>query len=328
MTKTLTMSHIYTKLSKLGLNRKYVRENGLPSWWNDRLNSKPFAVLEGAGYIADRLNLDLKSLFDQEEVRFNPLPHTNFKQCSSKNKERPHVAQALASRIADLIASATELNFTTLPKDVKEIREEILTNALTINLTSLLEYCWSKGIIIAYFNHFPTKTKKFAALIQWQSSSPVIIISSKSKHSARLAFNLAHELGHLALGHLKEGVLVDEDIQSKCNDEEENQANKFATELLLDNYDNCLKYKRIHNHTQLIQQAEEKARENPTLEPDSIILNYGWHNGNWGFVNTALKKLDLEANGQQIVNEYLADRLDWDIFNDESYEYLEKVLGV
>ncbi|WP_375340365.1 ImmA/IrrE family metallo-endopeptidase [Okeania sp.] len=144
-----------------------------------------------------------------------------------------------------------------------------------------------------------------------------MIISSKPTNSARLAFNLAHELGHLALGHLEEGVLVDEDIQSECNDKEENQANKFATELLLDNYDNCLKYNQIHNNKQLIQKAKEKARENPTLEPDSIILNYGWHNGNWAFVNTALKKLNLEANGQQIVNEYLADRLDWDIFNDE-----------
>ncbi|MEB3343309.1 hypothetical protein [Okeania sp.] len=166
MTKTLTMSDLYTKLSQVGLDHKYVRENGLPSWWNDRLNSKPFAVLEGAGYIAARLNLELKSLFDEEEVRFNLLPHTNFKKCSSKNKKRPHVAQALASRVADLITSATELNFTILPNNVKEIREEILRDALTINLTSLLKYCWSKGIIVAYFNHFSRSTKKFAALIQ------------------------------------------------------------------------------------------------------------------------------------------------------------------
>ncbi|MGB3511131.1 MAG: hypothetical protein WBA93_18230 [Microcoleaceae cyanobacterium] len=160
MIKTLRMSDLYTKLSRLGLNRKYVRENGLPSWWDDRLNSKPFAVLEGAGYIADRLNLDLKTLLDEEEVRFNPLPHTNFKQCSSKNKERPHAAQALASRVADLIASATELDFSILPTDVKEIRTEILTISTTINLTSLLKYCWSKGIVVAYFNHVPKSTKK------------------------------------------------------------------------------------------------------------------------------------------------------------------------
>ncbi|AVH68275.1 ImmA/IrrE family metallo-endopeptidase [Nostoc sp. 'Peltigera membranacea cyanobiont' N6] len=328
MTETLTMSSLFDKLSQLGLNQDYVRNNGLPSWWNDELNNKSYGVLEGAGYIADNLNLDLKSLLvAEEEIKFNSLPPTKFKQHNSKNKDHPYVAQALVSRVVELIEYGTEVNFKPLPVNVNEIRTEILKNRTTINLISLLEYCWSKGIAVGYFHHYPKNTKKFAGLIQWQFSSPVIILSSKHKYSAAFAFDLAHELGHLVLGHLKEGILIDEKIELDY-DEEENQANKFATQLLLNGCDNCLGDKPFHNHTHLIKHARIKAEENPTVEIDSIILNNAWHNNNWGFANNALSKLDASVNGQKIINEYLADRLNWDKFNDESYEYLEKVLGV
>ena len=59
MDQDLTMEDLVTKLSKLGFNKEYIRDNGLPSWWDIELNTKPFAVLEGAGYIADRFNIDL-----------------------------------------------------------------------------------------------------------------------------------------------------------------------------------------------------------------------------------------------------------------------------
>jgi hypothetical protein len=41
-----------------------------------------------------------------------------------------------------------------------------------------------------------------------------------------------------------------------------------------------------------------------------------------------LKLLEPNPNGNKIINEYLANKLDWDKFDDETYEYLEKVLGV
>lgn len=91
MTESLTMAALYGKLSKIGLKKNYVRKNGLPSWWDDELNDKPVAVLEGAGYIAKNLNLDLSSLLTpQEKVKFNRPPHTKFKQHNSQNNQHPH----------------------------------------------------------------------------------------------------------------------------------------------------------------------------------------------------------------------------------------------
>ena len=41
-----------------------------------------------------------------------------------------------------------------------------------------------------------------------------------------------------------------------------------------------------------------------------------------------LNILEVSTNGQTLINEYLADKLDWDRFSDENYEYLERALGV
>ena len=115
MGQTLTMSALYKKLTTFGLNKKYIREYGLPSWWDDELNDKPFAVLEGAGYIADNFNIDLKSLLTPgEEVKFNTLPLPKFKQHNSKDKEHPHLAQTLASRVAELISYGSNIEYKNL----------------------------------------------------------------------------------------------------------------------------------------------------------------------------------------------------------------------
>ncbi|BAZ11932.1 hypothetical protein NIES4071_37600 [Calothrix sp. NIES-4071] len=289
MTKILTMSCLYDKLSRLGLSEDYVKDNGLPSWWDDSLNDKHEAVLEGAGYIADNLNVDLKSLLAiEEEIKFNPYPPTKFKRRSSQDNLTLSVGQALCSRLAELIAYGIEVNFTPLPTDVREIRAEIITNHTAVNLISLLDYCWSKGIVVGYFNRFPETVQKFTGFIQLQSSCPVIILSSTHKDSAELTFDLAHELAHLALGHLEQKpVLIDEKIESDSNgDDEENEASQFAIRLLLGDCDD------------------------------------------FGSAHEALDRLGCAVDGQQVINKYLADKLDWDKFSDESYEYLERALGV
>lgn len=289
MTERLTMSCLYDKLLRLGLNPDYVRNNGLPSWWDDSLNNKHEAILEGAGYIADNFNIDLKSLLaTEEEIKFNPSPATKLKRSSSQDNLTLLIGQALCSRLAELIAYGIEINYTPLPTDVKVCRAEILKDNTTVNLTSLLDYCWSKGIVVGYFNHFPEKVQKFTGFIQVQSSCPVIILSATYKSETELVFDLAHELGHLALGHLEQkAVLIDECIECDSNgDDEENEASQFATKLLLGDCVNC------------------------------------------SFAQESLEKLGFAVDGQHIINKYLADKLDWDKYSDENYEYLERALGV
>jgi len=68
MTQPISMSDLFQKLDQLGFTEKYIRDYGLPSWWADELNNKYLAVLEGASYISDNLNIDFRSLISAEET--------------------------------------------------------------------------------------------------------------------------------------------------------------------------------------------------------------------------------------------------------------------
>jgi len=248
MVQTLSMPALFEKLSKLGLRETDVRRLGLPSWWNDELNNKPAAVLEGAGHIAKRLHLELSSLLkEDQEAQFKPLLQTKFKYHLQQKADIPTTSHQLASRVAELVAHGVQKPFVPIPSDVNQIRAEILQDFLQVNLESILNYCWKHGIAVVYFNDYPANSRKITGLIQWQGDRPVIVLSSKRTHPAWLAFHLAHELGHLALGHVKEGILIDDEINNESDDQEEIDSNQFAVKLLINDLDNCLDSDQITN---------------------------------------------------------------------------------
>ena len=330
MNDTITMSALYEKLRTKGLQKKYIQDQVLPSWWDAKLNEKPAAVLEGAGYIAQRLNLDLKSLLaEDEELRFKPLPHTKFKYHQHSQAETPNIAYQIATKVAEAVAFATNLQLGSLPSDSSEMRSEILSKHSLVNLSSLLDYCWEKGIAVVYFHRYPKSKRKLTGMIQWQGNQPVIVLSSGRTYPACLAFHLAHELGHLALGHVKqgEGILIDEEIKEDSNDQEEIESNQFATHILVDGLDNCFKKHKIYSSGKLQEKIDKIIKKEPTVDPCAIAFNYGWHTGKFDWAQKAVNEIDGSKNGHEIINQFLEKQIDWDSLSDDTIDFLDQILG-
>lgn len=143
------MASLYQKLSKIGLKQNYVRKNGLPSWWDDELNDKPVAVLEGAGYIAKNLNLDLSSLLNpQEEVKFKqPKLHDWFtkqltnSQCANQqsvtNRGKPGYKKTNG---ANTMANSTIIE--------SQAYQELTTNSFDV-------YCYENVPVQLWPSFFP-----------------------------------------------------------------------------------------------------------------------------------------------------------------------------
>ncbi len=328
MTQTLSMSTLYKKLSKLGLSNKYVRQAGLPSWWSDELNDQPAAVLEGAGHISKRLHLNLESLLkDDQDVQFKPLPKTKFKYHNQHQSVTPDVSTQLASRVAELVAYSVQTTFVLIPADVNQIRTQILQNHPQINLESILGYCWQHGIAVVYFNDYPQNTRKITGMIQWQGNRPVIVLSSKRTYPAWLAFHLAHELAHIALGHVKEGILIDDEIEQDSKDQEEIDANAFAVQLLVRDFDNCFDGQEIHSGDHLKNKIRKCLTSEPTIDPCALAFNFGWHYKEFKFAFSAAKKFGCPQNGDKVINRFLENRLNWDNVSDDNMDHLEHILG-
>ena len=131
---------------------------------------------------------------------------------------------------------------------------------------------------------------------------------------------MAHELGHIAHGHLQEGILSDESFQDGVNDEEEEAANQFAAQLLLG--DISPQWAPNLNKQRLLAKAKRLSEEH-NLDPGALILNYGWQTGKWGCAVGALNLLEPDANAPTQINDYYQSQLV--SIDEESRDYLERV---
>ncbi|MGK7905397.1 MAG: ImmA/IrrE family metallo-endopeptidase [Hormoscilla sp.] len=235
MTQTeMNMDILYDRLSSLGFPKDFVRSYGLPDWWDEELERSTGAEIEAAAYICRRLNLDILSLLRPERTpTFKRSGQAKFKIKSGTEKEQLFVAQAMAARIAEMIAYACMPPCKPLPKSAKEIRDIILESREFVKLPGLLEFCWNYGIPVVHFTEFPTDVRKFDGMVAYFYERPVIVISLKHESPARLLSILAHELGHIVKGHLHGDAIVDDEINLEREDAEEIEANEFALELLL-----------------------------------------------------------------------------------------------
>jgi Zn-dependent peptidase ImmA (M78 family)/DNA-binding XRE family transcriptional regulator len=141
---------------------------------------------------------------------------------------------ALARTLSVLSASLYEKPFAGVPADPRELRLQVLEDKDKDNgdvtLDALLEWAWSAGIIV-----LPLAKGNFGAAVWFAEDVPVVVLQEPRTFAAYWLFDLAHELAHLALGHvatrgiLDVGELKDRDTRSV----QEREANTFALELLL-----------------------------------------------------------------------------------------------
>jgi len=326
MNQTLEMSTLYTRLSKMGFPPKFIREKALPEWWNSDLEENPVAVMEAAGYISKRLGLDIASVFNPNvPIKFKKVKSPKFKKRQNTDEQSLLVAQGLATRIAEIAGYACKYPVNELAADASQIRKTILKNHSCVDLESLISFCWSCGIPVIHFSDFPQNTSKMDGMAAHLNGRPIIVISSGQKFSARLVFVIAHELGHIACGHVQDGVLVDQDINKEIQDKEEKEANQFAEKLLFG--ETIYRWEQISNPIDLVQIASKFGNQD-RVDPGVVALNYAWQKSDWRIGTTALKIIEPNANASAKINHFLNENLDWEELSKDSQEYLKLVTGV
>jgi Zn-dependent peptidase ImmA (M78 family) len=330
MSKTLEMPKLYKRLSAIGLPLKFIQGKALPDWWDAELESNPVAVLEVAGRIAKRLGLDMASVLDPDApITFKQISSPKFKKMQNTDKRRLIVAQGLATRVAEMVAYASNKPFNGMPTDVYEIRDHILQKNTCINLDSVLKFCWSFGIPVVHFSEFPQNSVRIDGMVAVINSRPVIVISSNRKYSAFLLFIILHEIGHIVNGHVSDCILVDEKIIKEVEDEEEKEANEFA-EIILFAEKNKYTWAKQTDSIKLARIVCQLANKNG-VDKSALALNYAWQTGqkdDWRIAGGALKILEPLANASVKINSYLEKELDWESLDSDSEEYLRLVTGV
>lgn len=335
------MSDLYTRLATIGLPKKYLKTHILPDWWTDEVDETPGVVLEGAMYLAYRLNLDLRSLFTEEVPQFATINTAKFKTQNGTESQQLLIPRALSLYLAELIAHACPHPYQPIDHEtVPDIRTTILKNYPSISLTGLLNYCWSRGIPVFHFNRFPPNVRRFHGMVAHIDDRPVIILSLNDPSPARQLFILAHELGHILKGHLaQDDCLIDATVQLESDDEEENEANQVAAELLLGqpgiSYD---LWNHYLSHDMLVARSRQLAPIN-NADPGVIALNIIWNRAHrapnkkaeciaWATGKKALQELEPNANALSQIHNQLLTHLDWDKIHEDNRDYLALMLNL
>lgn len=306
MTNPSPMSQLYDRLQSAGIAKAFAR-NRLPEWWDDSIASSNAGLQQAQLYFAKIFNLDFASLVNSEtQPRFREVTH-KFKMNQNIAEIEVTASAHYATVMARLAMQATSQPYVAPPEHPQSLREEILSTTSCVDLPALLAWCKTSGIPVLHIEKTPGK--KMTALAIRINGRYAVVLSRKG-HPSELLFYLAHELGHIANGHLSnDGFLADQKIGAGDRDDaEENEADAYAIRLL---NGAAVKYGtngRSVNATQLYQAAQATA-QSERVDVGHIILNYGHTQKNFPLAKAALKLIKAPCDGNEMVNRNLFESL-------------------
>lgn len=174
-------------------------------------------------------------------------------------------------------------------------------------------------------------------MVTFVCGRPVIVLTKKVPHPDWLLFLLAHEIGHLAKGHLAEDegqAIVDDTVEVKVGDDrdqQEEEANKFATHLLAPEGREVKLGERLPTAAKLAQKAQVFGQEKG-MAPGYVILN-AVHNSlingqkPYALGQKALRFIpsDDDKSAADFCKDALRSNVDRSALRDDSVEFLEKI---
>jgi IrrE N-terminal-like domain len=320
---------VYKRLRDVGLTKPYVKKVALPSWWDDSLAENPAGYAQCLMILSRHLGLDLKTLQQpQSTLRLRDFGVCKYKKRKGTTDDELLLSRVIATRAAQLAGAALEKDYAPIPASACDIRQAILDGAPWVGLEELLDYCWSVGIPVLHVNYFPPGAKRPDGFTLSLHGRPVIVLCRNEKQPSWLLFILAHELGHIACGHVPvDGALLDERLQDNEPDDEEREANRFALKLLTGKATTRIGTSgRWLNMRELAELATAYGQRN-SIDPGHVVLNYAYSMGN-GFFSVArgaLNHLYPNADALETVRNRLAVNLDWEQLPEDSSDFLMRI---
>lgn len=328
---------IYSSLAPLGLTRAQAKRL-LPEWWSSESERGPSGVAELALLLARRLSLDVAALMEGRISPRGSAVDIAYKHQSENNKRNLLAATHIASATATAVIAASHIKYAPLSSDPLRLHQQIkATGDGVVAFHALLDFCWRAGLPVIPLPNLPVGVRKMDGAALLIGNRPAIVISKKRSSRAWLSFILAHEIGHIALGHLKQGSsIIDVSLKEEAtyasessSDTQERDADAYALSLLGG--------ERISQHiggwshwlspVELAVQSREVG-ELLGIEPGHVILRYAFATKRWSESSSALRFLSEDMNAETVLAQSLSKHLDLNKVSDDIRDLIEKVTGI
>jgi hypothetical protein len=316
-------------LRALGLSDAAI-DAAWPEWWSDAAEPSTSARSELRFSISRKLGLDPKSLLN-DEPRFVWKDEAKYKRLTTESEIERAAIVSFGASVGRSLLSATAAVAAPLATSPGTYRDLILRHDPYVTLPSLLTLCWTLGIPVIHLRVFPLRAKKMSAMIVRVNGRFAILLAKDANYPSPIAFYLAHELGHAALGHIDNNVAVVElgdALLERDEDVEELQADRYALELLTGMpAPTFVPIGSGFNAPALANVALNSAAD-LKIDPGMIALCFGHSTGAWPSVFSALGMIyDSASPVWKDVNRIASSQLNWSALGDDSATFLRAVMG-
>lgn len=310
----------------------------LPDWWAPELEKAADGVAELAMHLSRRLSVDLAGLLAGRIVPKGAVSRVAFKHAASVESSTLAGATFIASSLAQAVLAAMPQPYTPLPADMRRLqaRASELQGGI-LGFDGLLALCWECGIPVIPLPHLPVGVRKMDGAALQVGQRPVIVLAKKKSSRAWLSFILAHEMGHIARGHLTPGSsIIDVALQESSEylaeshqDGEEAQADEFALEVLGGTQVEALvrSWPAGAAPVELAVNARQAAQR-LQVEAGHFILRNAFMTKRWGDAVIALRFLSEDINPEAALLGQLGKHLDLERVAPDLQDLVASVTGL
>ena len=302
---------LVTRLLDIGLSEALV-DLSLPEWWVAEDNESPSARAMASMLLARRLNLDPTTLLDDEvPVGFLHTGVSKFKHMRLAEGARRDALVGFATGVSRIVLSMAEaVPDHEVPADPLTLRRALIHGRPYVSFGDVITACWSLGVPVLHLRVFPAQTKGVTAIAVKLGGRHAILVARESGVDAQYMFHVAHELGHIALGHLGDGgAIVDADPNDSANnpdelvdDAEERSADAYAQTLLTGTpsfevfgAEESRGRQRFGTARELATRAQQLSGE-LEVDPGHLVMVFGHSTGDWELAFAAARLLPQQPD--------------------------------
>ena len=289
------------RLSVAGFKAPFAQTALLPDWWAPSCDEDASLMPDLEIRVARFLGAPLEVVRDPNAALSAPT-YAGAQLRRVRDLARDRLASAIHAALQ--IAGAVVRNMADVPvrlppTDALVWRNQIGRKGAILQLGDVLADLWARGIAVVQVATLPTPG--FQGLVAVVEGRPVVIIGHDLDEPSRLAFVIAHEIGHVVFGDCSaEHPVVDEDEIVADDDSMESRADAYARALLTGNVEpprlNPRDYKEL-----AIQAAEQEKQFG--IDAASIIFSWARSTLDYQLATMAAKALYRNKGAKRMLRE-------------------------
>lgn len=321
--------------------KRLVRSTGLtesviaaawPEWWSEAADASASSQADLKFTLARKLGLDPRSLLDDETPKFAWEDSAKFKNFRGDMQDARPAISSFGMALGRMLIKGCPSYVPSYNLDPLELRRSILATRPFVDITGLIGFMWGVGVPVIHLRVHPLAAKHMCAMTVRVGDRYAVLLARDANYPASTAFYLAHEIAHIALGHLSDGgAVVDMDDPTERveeTDPEEIAADSYALQLLT-GYPK-LDVENAGKGRSARQLAAEVMRvaQSSAIEPGTLALCYGYTTKDWATAQKAMQFIYKEpVPVWEGVNKIAATQIQWAEISEESSSYIRAVMG-